>query len=552
MPDSLQFGYSPGAPALSNTLDLEAVQHQIAVRKGAMIRLRTELRKLEEECKAYQALLPSPWQSAMPLEVLGDIFAIVLSKAVFQGCEDWQVTALCLVCARWRQAALATQELWTNLELRGGSEDPGSTVRKVRTWFARSGTLPKRLTVFDTDHGDSHSEDDGSDDDSGDSSSAGSDGGGDCFFKHAAVARLLLEGPVLDELHLRCGSSIQCFQELVHTVEAMKLAHPQHTAAWNSLRSLRLNLGEGWWDEAFPNPPVRIFDHLPSSITTLSLKFPSYWETDHRHPLGSIELPQLTTLELEAPDWPLRWIFLTLFGCSLTMQHLTLDLGEGEANWSEGPDLPLNAGDVVYDLRKVQTLRLKHLPSRNRDIRLLRYVKMPLLTELDISFENEVDEEDDIIRDPDAERVGENVVHFLKESQCIQNLRQLRIHSLRISRQGMERILRPLRDLRDLTLDTTTVKAQLFRPGPQEDILPGLRTLKLVNMATSFDYIHLTSYFKIRLERLVARDPREKATAATVTVAPTEDTSKGLPYHGMNITVSLTPPNTQGHIARGV
>jgi len=83
----------------------------------------------------------------LPPELLGEIFRYCLPQNYHEKGAHKAVMLPSHVCKHWRDVALSTPTLWTNVVLHVTNETFESRAALVTTWFARSGGLPLSFTL---------------------------------------------------------------------------------------------------------------------------------------------------------------------------------------------------------------------------------------------------------------------------------------------------------------------------------------------------------------------------------------------------------------------
>jgi hypothetical protein len=83
----------------------------------------------------------------LPSELLGEIFRYCLPQNYDEKSAHKAVMLPSHVCKHWRDVALSTPTLWTNIVLRVTDETFESRVALVTAWFSRSGDLPLSFTL---------------------------------------------------------------------------------------------------------------------------------------------------------------------------------------------------------------------------------------------------------------------------------------------------------------------------------------------------------------------------------------------------------------------
>ena len=198
-------------------------------------------------------------QGAILPDILGEIFTWVIPRTPLCQGDRGQLVCLTLVCKAWRRIALHTHELWGHVQVpMGASFD----YDKVIAWLSKARTTPKVVSLV------SYNRYNFQDPCPCGSLGARSDS---CHFENAALGRFLSSCPALDHLELPTSPS-SCFEHLMRKVHTS--GNDSRSQWWNSIRSLMLSFGRGYYVE-----PVRsyasIFTALPLSLTSLDVAFAS-------------------------------------------------------------------------------------------------------------------------------------------------------------------------------------------------------------------------------------------------------------------------------------
>lgn len=131
----------------------------------------------------------------MPLEVMGDIFCILVHIVAEKDYYDVsrQVVKINLVCRAWRNAALATPQIWAGLAVR---MIPVPDYKKVARWLARSKGLLRALMIgFDFEGGDIYAN----------PCCDADKQGRPCTLLDPGLIELLTQGPTLERLTIVCN-----------------------------------------------------------------------------------------------------------------------------------------------------------------------------------------------------------------------------------------------------------------------------------------------------------------------------------------------------------
>ncbi|TEB28441.1 hypothetical protein FA13DRAFT_1711753 [Coprinellus micaceus] len=284
-----------------------------------------------------------------------------------------ETCCILLVCKAWRDTAYTTHKLWTSLRI-GLSDTPGLCLEqyeKIITWFERSGTLFKDLHVHTYQ----------------DNDEVGTVGSvGDLL-----LARLLMEGPPLDLLWTLCPDSSSIAKSQAHM---KKLCSDKKVWAWNSLRTLEVNLRNGWWDEnkyGSPEHSWSMFRHLPP-VTSFKLFTPFLGHETLQH----CQLLQSLRLNFGSPSGKLQ-----------STHHEWLRV----------------MGSKRIEMLRLRKLRVVGATAKTVDST-LRYLKAPILEELDSVFDDTSDLDDHSWRESivSGMRLGDAIEDFVNTSRTLELL----------------------------------------------------------------------------------------------------------------------------------
>ncbi|TEB28434.1 hypothetical protein FA13DRAFT_1735588 [Coprinellus micaceus] len=448
----------------------------VASVKGEIEARLAGIHKLELEIGRYRALL-SPLRG-FPLEILGEVFANVLTCVDTPQEIPKALTALILVCKTWQTAALETPRLWNTLglTLRHGSH---FDFAKVRKWLSKSGTLPRFFTI---------------------------DAGMACcnhfFFPCALLTPGLLDlfkvGPPIHRLIINSFSN-GCFQGLV---QALTSSTDPPTQSWGSLNSIEITV-EGF---ELPLPSLRDDAALKFPVTTLNLSSPlsSPARLPGKGTYFQCSFANLATLTL-AFAWPATWDTGILRLCT-NLHTLSVKM-EFEDWWMDdrGDELAIfrpKGGPLT--LPHLRTLRINEFPPKiGWDLTILRLFTTPALVELDVGF---VDNSDSVgAAGEERQKFGEEILSLLQRSQCVTTLAHLRIASLTIGTHSLESILRNLPGVKHLVLDCVTLDSAFFQREAihEADFLPQLQVLEILYPHDDFGYHSVCEFITSRpLQRL--------------------------------------------------
>ncbi|KAF6744917.1 hypothetical protein DFP72DRAFT_60829 [Ephemerocybe angulata] len=429
-------------------IQIASIKHEIENRAVSIDSLRLELQKLESERESYRTLLSPLRRNAVPPEILGQIFKFSLS--ISETFQEEQVNVLCLVCRRWRVTALGTPSLWASVDLTASS-DQQLNFERVKTWFARSGVIPKNLTITGYHH-------------------YVPDGG--CPLLSHDLANLLVDRAPFDSVSLRCGNGA-CLESVF---SQMHRDTAQNTTS-SSLRSLDLEMMDhpsdsfaGIW---------AILRWFPA-LCSLSLDLP-WFETTWTVP-EDLRLTNLTRLIL-ACDWPFSSI-VTILRSSVNLEVLVLDYKQ--LIREPGEVFPSIWDPVV--LPRLRKLEMRRIAGGSPDTQLLRYLRAPSLQTLEIRFGPDYL---DLLNDEQGSDFSSDIISLVQGPNSVSGLQHLLIQAIPISSSAVLRqVIDAFPTLVHLTLDGLESDSSLFIDpfylGGM--LLPRLRVLKVLNLQEDGDF----------------------------------------------------------------
>ncbi|KAF6745455.1 hypothetical protein DFP72DRAFT_974188 [Ephemerocybe angulata] len=435
-----------------NSSQAVSVQQTIDGLSKTISKLQSQLGALEGERQQLRAVL-SPVRR-MPMEILGEIFALVLPDVLDPDGRE-MLRDLGRVCKSWQNASLLAHHLWSGLQLIRPPED-GAYGRMV-SWLNRSGALPKTLQF------------DGS--------------GCECTFEEVPclstnpdLVRLLTTGPPLDHFEL-LGIHVGCFVNWIDAVNSAKKSLPG-PCPWDTLRSFRLQCPYQLDGESF------VIQHLPF-VTSLNIEFPSdlvVGVEGDGDPMVIIPvklLNQLTTFAIEF-DWYGTEIFSLLESCK-NLETLTITCASRFDLFDEREPKLLGLAKSRVVLPKVRKFSI----GRSETSSILKYLAMPALTDLDLDLEygREVDD-----------KFGATLHDFFRASNASESLQALRISNIEVPAADLRHCLSNLPLLKGLTLQWVEFGDKLFETtGENQDLvispnLPSLEHLKLLSLPRTYEY----------------------------------------------------------------
>ncbi|KAF5310383.1 hypothetical protein D9611_012080 [Ephemerocybe angulata] len=439
-----------------NSSQAASVKQTIDGLSKTIFKLQSQLGALEGERHQLRAIL-SPVRR-MPMEILGEIFALVLPDVLDPDGRE-MLRDLGRVCKSWQNASLLAHHLWSGLQLIRPPED-GAYGRMV-SWLNRSGALPKTLQF------------DGS--------------GCECTFNEEVpclstnpeLLKLLTTGPSLDHFEL-LSIHVGCFVNWIDAINSAKksLSGP---CPWDTLRSFRLQCPyqEGReWDEPF------VFQYIPF-VTSLDVEFPSdlvVGVEGDGDPMVIIPvklLNQLTTFTIEF-DWYGTEIFSLLESCK-NLETLTITCASRFNLFDEREPKLLGLAKSRVVLPKVRKFSI----GRSETSSILKYLAMPALSDLDLDLEY-----GSVVDD----KFGATLYDFFRASNASESLQALRISNIEVPAADLRHCLSNLPLLKGLTLQWVEFGDKLFETtGENQDLvispnLPSLEHLELLSLPRTYEY----------------------------------------------------------------
>ncbi|KAJ2919914.1 hypothetical protein MD484_g513, partial [Candolleomyces efflorescens] len=510
MSDSLTHLFATNDPLTPSESTL--VQNALDIQDTAIHTLEKELRALQLQRARYASLLAPLRSKPLPIELWGDIFAIVIARLHAQLDDECPTSAtgarrasslgttsgsirenvsrartkliqLCLVCRAWRDAVYATPYLWSRLDIYWPSLDFDKIVR----WFGLARAHPRKRLCISPTHLYGFKE-----------------------WQFDVLERLMEEGPLIEYLELDMMNETSHLGEGGRLYRSMvgRLRYPKAKAKggkgpgkgkrpWDLVKSFSVHLDEA---NANLDQVVIPFQHL----TTLHLALPGFYdfvswndnEDDTAVPfkIPKTTLENLTTLSITQCDWKRSVLVAVLRWCT-NLTHLTLSYATAtslDASASDDNDLSTTSSSSSSTTSGVHLPVLRTLVLRNLDPRVgrvypsdyqsvLGVLTMPNLVELDMGFAKVLewhpedggdDPEDPEYRWQDCELLergmrafGERVVKDASAKLGGEpRLSKLRLHNLYISSTSLTSILQALPpSISHLTLDSVYSDSTLFK-----------------------------------------------------------------------------------------
>ncbi|KAJ3502738.1 hypothetical protein NMY22_g18488 [Coprinellus aureogranulatus] len=441
-------------------------------------RLRREIQDLDKaiaqltEQRDLRLSLLSPLRQ-IPLEVLGEVFSIVLGEHLITPSTEGmkQLLDLGLVCKRWQEAARVNRHLWATVKL--VSPITPQRCSRAAEWLNRSKFIPKTLFIDSTP------------DCSGSCRRQSEDR---CALDSSMLAALLTVGPSpLRRLWINCTRSL-CFENLQRRLSEAVYKHIK-PRPWDTVQSLVLYNQEFWnhYDEATDdmydeeNSDYPLLETLPQSITSFNLHIPMLDENEG----AEEDSPYI----FKIPNSLLNRLTRLTFSCSMNsstilrilasctrVESLCLDLNWN--GWSSPDEGGLRLDADANSLPALRHLRIVDGSFDTGAIEYLRAFRSPLLQTLELSsteFGNDID----------GSSFASYVESFLDRSQCQSTLTHLRIHRAPID--GLFIVLSQLSSLTNLELSAMgSCPRNLFQTllvhQKRDQLLPSLTSLSLLDV----------------------------------------------------------------------
>ncbi|KAF6763362.1 hypothetical protein DFP72DRAFT_841462 [Ephemerocybe angulata] len=354
-----------------------------------------------------------------------------------------ELLALCLVCRRWREAALNTHRLWSSVDI--ACYFSPTVSRKVETWLNRSGALPKRLKILAGECEESttpcHQ----------------------CKLSNE-LARFLAEGPRLEHLALQCSTPL-CLKGLLNVVKS----HEDRSTAgsWDAIKSLRINFSQEWTEREPFNPADTVFLQLPP-VTSLGLRLPPL-PCLHRQSTGTynpdlnyyeavsdvgmaLHIPKTTLARLSHLKLHCNWNGARVIDILRSTPSLhSLELGFDGTTQRFGDSSQIRKlldNNLVFP--NLQILRL--CKSHCEVYEILQFIQTPSLLELDIDIYHEIANKND--------PYTAHILGLLERSSA--SLRRLRISGTFGIYHVLGKILLSLPSLVHVTMDGVDLNSSVF------------------------------------------------------------------------------------------
>ncbi|KAF5309594.1 hypothetical protein D9611_013964 [Ephemerocybe angulata] len=352
-------------------LEVATMRQQIPPMMTEISELRSRLKELEGRFSRYRSAT-SPLRRVPP-EILGEIFHIAMGPAAINFETKRNLTAILLVCKKWRDAAYLTGKLWGCIVLRLPRTRQMS-YEKISNWMGRSKGFRKTLKIeYDPDRCDCEEME-------------------VCKLAASWLVEFLVVGRPIHRLEI-LSLAPRCFQELMDSVKAEVDGHDLAKSSWNQLQELKLDFEalEAIAPENFETGGEDVsqsaFRHIPP-LSSLILFLPFYRSLRGEPPSSwtHIHLPPTSLQTLTAFHLDCRWdspqIFVLLQHCQ-SLQTLYLSLHDTSWTWKpENVNVPSLSGDPgCIILPNLRTLAIGGCTVQTAD-KLARHLRVPRLLNL--------------------------------------------------------------------------------------------------------------------------------------------------------------------------
>ncbi|KAJ2913830.1 hypothetical protein MD484_g6587, partial [Candolleomyces efflorescens] len=451
----------------------DAITHRIS-------KLRSELEALENQLLKQKGAISAV--RLMPLEVLGEIFELVLDY-VLDNKSIKELVNLQLVCRQWRDAARITHRLWSKFMYLEKHDIPQLIQARdsFKIWFKRAGNTPKMFSYLALGHKNCEAQD------------------SKCKTVTGIFASLFTEGLWIDHLYFESWT-LQCFLNFIEAVHSLQTE--QYPRPFDSIRTFTLSLC-GPWKEPFDI----VYQHIPKNTTTFRLYLPDFQKAYNPdfYEVGDVCLPQgmlerLTSFSLLC-DWPCPYPVLPSLRHCINLQTLVVDVFNQrvvEVDWFS-EDVPWEDNTTIFEygvfLPNLETLRLRCI----RNISVLKLFNTPRLVELDIGFSGV-----DLRNHP---KLVDTIQHFVKRrSKCEETLRCFRLRDWFGMDGGAKELVNLFLELpllTRITLDSVTESEyawSLLADAKMENktCLPNLEVLELLHGFNATGMNHLFKFLESR------------------------------------------------------
>ncbi|KAJ3539288.1 hypothetical protein NMY22_g4807 [Coprinellus aureogranulatus] len=451
---------------------LEDIDKETVELKAQLLVITQRLHDLDLERARFQPIV-APIRR-VPLEILGDIFGLVLQQS--SGPQS-VLSELCQVCRSWKEAAHSIPKFWqhTSIDLSKAQRLPHGP---ITSWINRARSLPRTIHLHEWHCGRTTPRKEGS----GSTKSV-------CHFSNPALPRILKDGPTLDKVSIECPTP-QCLEQL--SVSLQSFRRKGGSPHWDSMQSFRIELHS---KEDWTSISSLTLNFLPRSIRSLDLELPDSHDIlsrglllkGYRFSIPEWVLERLVVLKLGC-NWSANYILKWLQMCA-NLEELELDLRRGWfGSYRDEPyTFVQSVAEEGVALPKLRTLSVKGVLSCDIDtLCLLRFP--PTFSSLSITL----GQDDWLVGDWLDEHGSPNVLTSEDRSSLSKFVRgdpskPTTLKSLHITNGVFEDnilfdTLKNLSSLKHLVIENAVFDANLFSEISSQDMLPRLRRLDLLKL----------------------------------------------------------------------
>ncbi|KAF6763286.1 hypothetical protein DFP72DRAFT_875260 [Ephemerocybe angulata] len=505
-----------------------------------IVDLRNELKNLEEQLHLHKCVF-SPARR-IPTEILTMIFDAVSIVSPFYADDDWgrdfkSLTAITLVCKRWRDVAYNCGHLWAVREV----YIPTLTQEQCGTlllWYGRAKGTPKTLKLGTPYSINTMCE-------------CYKQSGGTQICSNAVLKKLLKEGAPFSRISIMHFTPM-CFKNIVRYIKTTNTSGSSTSTTqdwWEKVQKLVLdfrhgsaNVNDPYWLQS-QLPAQSIFTCFPDSLTSLALHLPALNFKKQRKFLDipAAVLRKLITFSLTYP-WGGPQYLTALQHCT-NVEILSLCLGDDvdyqSANLGDRVNVtPLSQdGHIVLPKVKSLTLEIVHASSEVKHLNLLRFPGL-----LEFSIESVGDWGKPNTYSTILEAIGlfsPDAPQDLASLSVVREINAKELYHL------LSSITSPVTHLTtDLFDSREFLKLAQGAPAGTPNLLPSLQYLEVRNLT---DYFHLDSlflYIKSRQKhgkqkgKVVMKAPFNRLKRVMLEITPS-DTGLQKAYYKESVTLKI-------------